>query len=164
VFATALRLFAAHRDFAHLLADPVPADRFAEQPAAGVNHPAWVVGHLAFAADFGLTICGAAAVCPADWSAKFGIRSAPVPDPAAYPPKDELLAKFDESHQRLVEAVPHADPAALDRPQPLTFLGPHVATMGELLAHILTTHEAFHLGQLSAWRRVSGFGSARTEG
>jgi len=34
-------------------------------------------------------------------------------------------------------------------------------TRGDLLAHILTTHEATHLGQLSAWRRQLGFPPVR---
>ena len=161
MFANELKLFAFHHAFAHLLADPVPAERFTEQPAPGVNHPAWIVGHLAFAADVGLKICRAPTVCPADWDAKFGIGSTPAADPGAYPPKAELLATYDLAHQKLTAAVPAADPAVLASPQPLDFLRPHIQTMGELLAHILSTHEAFHLGQLSTWRRVQGFPSAR---
>lgn len=161
MFATELKLFAFHHAFAHLLADPVPADRFAEQPAPGVNHPAWVVGHLCFAADFGLTICGAPTVCPEDWSAKFGIGSVPVADAGVYPPKAELLATYDLAHDKLTAAAKATDPAALASPQPLDFLRPQMQTMGDLLAHILSTHEAFHLGQLSTWRRVQGFPSAR---
>ena len=33
-----------------LLAD-IPDERMAEQPVAGVNHPAWILGHLALTAD-----------------------------------------------------------------------------------------------------------------
>ncbi len=161
MYATELKLFAFHHAFAHLLADPVPAERFAEQPAAGVNHPAWVVGHLAFAADFGLKMCGAPITCPEDWPTLFGIGSVPVADLGAYPPKAELLAAYDLAHVKLTAAVPHADPTALAGPQPLDFMRPHIQTVGELLSHILSTHEAFHLGQLSTWRRVVGFGSAR---
>ena len=161
MFANELKLFAFHQSFAHLLADPVPAGRFAEQPAAGVNHPAWVVGHLTFAADFGLKLCGAEPVSPAGWADLFGIGSTPVADLGTYPAKAELLAAYDLAHQKLTAAAPLADPAALAKPQPLDFLQPHISTLGELVAHILSTHEAFHLGQLSTWRRVSGFPSAR---
>ncbi len=161
MFATELKLFAFHHAFAHLLADPVPAGRFAEQPAAGVNHPAWIVGHLAFAADVGLKVSGVPTVCPAGWDATFGIGSVPASDPGAYPPKAELLALYDLTHERLTAAAPHADPAVLASPQPLDFLRPHMQTMGDLLSHILSSHEAFHLGQLSTWRRVLGFPSAR---
>jgi hypothetical protein len=161
MYAHELKLFAFHHESAHLLTDPLPADRFAEQPAAGVNHPAWIVGHLAIAADFGLKFCGARTVCPAGWSGLFAPGTTPKADPGLYPPKAELLAVYDLAHDRLTAAVPHADPAALTGPQPLAFLRPHIATVGDLLSHILSTHEAFHLGQLSTWRRVLGFPSVR---
>ena len=161
MFAHELKLFAFHRDFAHLLADPVPADRFAEQPAAGVNHPAWILGHLAVSADFGLRFSGATTVCPPGWQPLFAPGSLPQADPGVYPGKNELLAAYDTVHEKLTAAVPHADPAALSGPQPLGFLRPHIDTVGDLLSHILSTHEAFHLGQLSTWRRVLGFPSAR---
>ena len=161
MYANELKLFAFQRDFAHLLADPVPAERFAEQPAAGVNHPAWIVGHLAVAADFGLKFCGAPTVCPAGWMPLFSPGSQVSADPGVYPPKAELLAAYDEVHAKLTAAVPGADPGPLAGPNPLLALTPGLTTVGDLLSHILSTHEAFHLGQLSTWRRVVGFPSAR---
>lgn len=161
MYANELKLFAFHHAFAHLLADPVPADRWAEQPAAGVNHPAWIIGHLAVSADFALKACGGQTVCPPEWRPLFSPGTTPKPDLGAYPTKAELLAAYDRVHADLTTAVPHADPAALTSPQPIDFLRPHIQTMGELLAHILSTHEAFHLGQFSTWRRVLGFPSAR---
>jgi hypothetical protein len=38
----------------------------------------------------------------------------------------------------------------------LRFLKGPLPTVGDLLAHLMTTHEAAHLGQLSAWRRLLG--------
>lgn len=163
MFAFELKLFAFHRDFAHLLVDPLPDERLAEQPAGGVNHPAWVVGHLAIAADFGLRFCGAPTVCPADWSALFNPGSTPVADRSKYPSKAELLAAYDQAHQRLTAAVPTTDPGPWAAPNPIGFLRPGLPTVGDLLGHILSTHEAFHLGQVSTWRRVLGFPSARSE-
>jgi hypothetical protein len=32
-----------------------------------------------------------------------------------------------------------------------------MTTVGHLVGHLLTTHFATHLGQLSAWRRLAGF-------
>jgi hypothetical protein len=29
-------------------------------------------------------------------------------------------------------------------------------TIGDVMDHLLTTHFAFHIGQLSAWRRLEG--------
>jgi hypothetical protein len=31
-----------------------------------------------------------------------------------------------------------------------------VKTMGDIVTHLLTTHFAFHIGQISAWRRLEG--------
>ena len=39
---------------------------------------------------------------------------------------------------------------------PIRFLLRHLPTVGDLLAHLLTTHSAYHLGQLSTWRRAAG--------
>ncbi len=161
MFAQELKLFAFHREFAHLLADPVPAERWAEQPAAGVNHPAWIIGHLAVAADFGLRFCDAPTVCPAEWGALFAPGTVPQPDLGLYPAKDALLAAYDRAHVELTAVAPHADPVKMAGPQPLDFLRPHITTIGDLLGHILSSHEAFHLGQFSTWRRVLNFPSAR---
>ena len=45
--AIQVNLFLMH--YCQMLVGDIADERMAEQPHAGVNHPAWVVGHLAWA-------------------------------------------------------------------------------------------------------------------
>src|SRR4051812_35091605 len=51
-----------------LVAD-VADERMAEQPLPGVNHPAWILGHLAFSADRARWLLGGEKEMPAAWLA-----------------------------------------------------------------------------------------------
>lgn len=146
----------------HLVAD-IPDEQFAEQPTEGLNHPAWILGHLAAVADSGLQLLGQPLALPAEWHQLFDPGTVPSPERSLYPTKAELVAAYEAGHKRLIEAVAAGpDPARLARPSPLRDLRPVLPTLGDLLAHILTTHEATHLGQLSAWRRQLGLPSVRS--
>jgi len=54
--------------YGHRLVGDIADERMAEQPIAGVNHPAWVLGHLAWTADRALEMLGAPVTVPAEWS------------------------------------------------------------------------------------------------
>ena len=57
--------------------------------------------------------------------------------------------------QHEAHAIAHGRQHAVD----LAFLRESLTTVGELVAHLMTTHPAFHLGQLSTWRRANGLPS-----
>jgi uncharacterized damage-inducible protein DinB len=160
MFDRELTLYAFNLTYCKLLVADVPDEQFAEQPAEGFNHPAWVLGHLAAVSDFGLQILGRKFALPAEWHQLFDPGTVPSPERALYPPKAELLAAYEAGHHRLAEAVAAgADPDRLARPNPVRQLRPVLPTLGDFLAHLLTTHEATHIGQLSAWRRQLGLAS-----
>jgi hypothetical protein len=140
-----------------LMADVDDAD-LAAQPAPGMNHPAWILGHLAIATDYALNLLGLPGHCPAAWHEQVGPGSTPGTDRAAYPGKAELLEALERGHSAVSEAAAVADPARLQAVHdlPFEFLQAHVPTVGDLIAHLMTTHPAVHLGQLSAWRRLRG--------
>ena len=48
----------------------------------------------------------------------------------------------------MLQVVPNADPTRLAGPQPVELLKPHIATVGELLTHLLTSHIGTHVGHL----------------
>ena len=148
-------LFGFLHDYAHRLTADVPDEHAAAQPAPGMNHPAWVLGHLAVAIDYGLEVLGRPYVAPAAWHDLFAPGTLPLPERATYPPLAELLAGYDAAHAAFGPAAAAADPAILTKPNELGFLQ-QLPTHGAILAHLLTTHEAIHLGQLSAWRRCVG--------
>lgn len=126
-------------------------------PAPGVNPPAWIVAHLAIVNDSALKIFGQQGVCPAEWQQAFGPKKSPAELTISYPSKTELLEKIEQSHQLLCQAVKSATPEAMSQPQPLAILkGSAIESMGDLVSHILATHFAAHIGQLSMMRRISG--------
>lgn len=141
-----------------LLAD-VTDEQMSHQPTPGVNPPAWIVGHLAICTDYALQFLGKPHRLPAEWHAEFGPGSQPLSQQHPYPPKAELLIALKEGHAAVLEALPSATPEMLAAPNPLTampFLTQTLPTVGDLLAHLLSTHEAGHLGHLSNWRRQMG--------
>jgi hypothetical protein len=130
--------------------------RFVDQPAPGVNHPAWLLGHLTIASDFGLRLLGRPRACPKAWHRDFGPGSEPKPDRSAYPSKEELTAALEAGHERVAEAVRTASAEDMALPHEIEFLRNGLPTKADLLSHLMTAHEAMHLGHLSNWRRQMG--------
>lgn len=150
-----------NRFLAERLVHDVADEQMTRMPAAGVNHPAWVLGHLTVS----LTVVSGALgidepLCPADWAEKFALGSKPIEDASAYPPKSELLNAFDNATAKVIDALAQATPDQLSAPNPSEEFRKRAATVGDAAVLLLTFHAAFHLGQLSTWRRVLGLPSA----
>lgn len=150
------RLYADQYGYARELVADVPDEEFAEEPVPGLNHPAWILGHLTVTADFGLGLLGQKPVAPEGWGPTFAPGSVPDPNRGNYPTKAELLNAYEAGHAALAAAAAQLDDARAATPNPIASLKARFPTLGDLLAHLLTTHEATHLGQLSAWRRTMG--------
>lgn len=127
-------------------------------PAEGLKPPVWVLGHLAIVGDLGRKLFGASMVCPQAWHTQFapGSDATALPDPL--PSKAELVSAIDSGYREIQRLAQAADPQTMAAPNPLPmpFLQQNLPTVGDLVAHLLTTHMAVHLGQLSTWRRVAG--------
>jgi hypothetical protein len=139
----------------NLVAD-LADERLAEQPAAGVNHPAWVLGHLAWTADRGLVLLGAAETLPAEWAPLFGRGSTPTASRAAYPSKNELVRAVEHGYQQLRERAASASREQLSQPTTIALAKETLPTLNELVAFLMTGHMGGHLGQISMWRRLIG--------
>jgi hypothetical protein len=78
-----------------------------------------------------------------------------------YPARDEVVAFFQEGHRMLAAALRSAPPATFDGPNPaegrMKELFP---TLGSVQTFYCGGHMMMHLGQVSAWRRMEGLGSA----
>lgn len=151
-----LPLYAFSLHQAKNLTADLPVDRWTHQPAPQTNHAAWVIGHLAYCGDALIGLLGEPMHSPADWEKLFGITSEPVADATTYPEPATLLAALEETHNRLNELVPRIEEAKWNAAPLSPELAKHFPTLGEFGALILATHEPFHLGQLSTWRRVQG--------
>ncbi len=153
----ALSLYKFNLTYAQKLVADVPDDQFCMQPAAGkvLNHPAFVLGHLAWASKRALGYATKGAPADVEGADLYGMGATPQADRARYPSKEKLLGALEEAHASLAAAIAKAKPDLLNQPAPEKVRG-RFPTLAHLLMHMLTTHEATHLGQLSAWRRAKG--------
>ncbi len=154
-----LRAAEGNVDYARRLVSDVPEEKMAEQPAPGMNHAAWVLGHLAYVFDSMTAVWGQQPTMSKEWKHLFNVPSQPQPEREKYPSKDELWDAYEKNYQRIVELVKAASPDDFDREFPNPKLRPLLPTVGVAMVHILTSHQGQHLGQLSAWRRAQGLPS-----
>ena len=139
-----------------LLVADIADERLAEQPLPDVNHPAWILGHLAFSADRASSLLGAAKELPADWTALFGPGSKPSATRSDYPAREELLRAVEDGFERLRRQAAAATPEQLAQPSTSPSTKEALPTIQDGVAFLLTGHLGVHLGQLSAWRRMAG--------
>jgi hypothetical protein len=142
--------------YGRMLLEDVADERMAEQPVADVNHPAWILGHLALTADGALAALGAPKLLPAEWATLYSPGSKPSSSRAAYPSKDELLRAVEEGYEQARQKAGTATPEQLSRPTTHPRAKAGLPTAKEMVAFLLTGHLGVHLGQLSSWRRMIG--------
>ena len=143
-------------EYVRMLVGDVPDERIAEQPLPGVNHPAWILGHLAFSTDRGRSLLGLEPEFPAEWTPIFGFGSKPSASRGDYPARDELIQAVERGFERLQEQAVSATPEQLGRPLTNPRMKDFLPTVKDGLAFLLTGHMGVHLGQFSAWRRMIG--------
>jgi hypothetical protein len=142
--------------YCQLLTADIVEERMAEQPMPGVNHPAWILGHLAVSAEMIVNRLGCEKFLPAEWTDLFKPGSCPSANRGDYPSKEALLKAIEESFARARETASGASPEALAMPTPNPRMKEGLPTLREIAAFILTGHLGVHLGQLSMWRRMTG--------
>jgi hypothetical protein len=153
------RLYALVLHYCRLLAKDIEDTKLCDQPAPGVNHPAWILGHLAVCTDYAARLLGDSMACPKEWHKKFGPGSSLSTNRSDYPSKAELMAAVEAGHERVTGSARQVTAERLAQPQPGPFFKTELPTVGDLLGHLMTTHPCTHLGQLSTWRRCMGLGS-----
>jgi hypothetical protein len=155
-----LHVYTMNLGFAKRLVGDLSEDQMCAQPHGVVNHPAWSLGHLAVVADHVGKLLGLSSDLPAGWEDTFKTGGIPAGDRSLFPGKDELLRVIAQQHARISQGLSDADPAALARPHPNEKSRAHFPTVGDLVIFLMTAHEMDHLGQIAAWRRAMGLGSA----
>lgn len=130
------------------------------------NHPAFVYGHLAIYPDRAVfPLLGRTdLVKPSDDFAalfKGGLECRDDPRCTIYPAMETILARYFERNEAALAAVAEATDKDLSKPLPADhFFAGKVPTVGGVLNFLLNAHPMMHLGQVSAWRRMMGLGSA----
>ncbi len=143
-------------DYCRMLVTDIADERLAEQPLPHVNHPAWILGHLAFSAGRARGLLGVGNDFPAPWMALFGPNSKSSAVRGEYPGKEELLRAVEHNFERLRQQVAQATPDQLAQPSTNPYTKEALPTVGDGVAFLLTGHLGVHLGQLSMWRRMIG--------
>jgi hypothetical protein len=131
--------------------------QFIAQPMSGrtLNHPAWVLCHLTlYTAIAAAMLRRSSFPDPADHD--YGAKSEPLPDPAAYPARSDLIKQFQLAHDDAEAALIAADDDVFASPTRLERWRSLHPTTGDMLLTLMVKHESAHLGQLSAWRRAMG--------
>ena len=144
----------ASLDAAHL--DAAPVD--------GLKAPRWVLGHLAEGHFYLVNLLGLADQhpFPDDWMKAFApgtpsLRPYGLDDNADMPPADGLLDYINATEQPIVDAASSVAPGSYGDPHGIDFLySTGIETQADLIAHLLASHYAFHLGQMSIWERMNG--------
>jgi DinB superfamily len=146
-------------NYARKLAADVPDEQMTAQPVPGrvMNHPAFVLGHLAWAGDVACWLLGQPPA-HADWKELFGMGTTPQADRSLYPSKADLVKALEDAHARVIDALDKAAPDALTQLPPERMRS-RFPTVGHALLGLMTSHESTHLGQFSAWRRAMGLPS-----
>jgi hypothetical protein len=142
--------------YCRMLVQDVADERLVDQPLPGVNHPAWILGHLAFSADRARSLIGEEKELPASWTPLFGPGSKLTSSRSDYPSKVELLRTVEHDFERLRQQAAAATPEQLAHPSTNPYTKDALPTVKDGVAFLLTGHMGVHLGQLSSWRRMIG--------
>jgi DinB superfamily len=127
------------------------------RPVPGANHAAWQIGQVtASEARIGKMFKPAMAIeLPPGYAEKFTKHTAGIDDPEKFPKKAELLdhlARVRAGTVAIVKAMTEADLAAPMQGPMAEFFPTH----GHVVANLIPTHLAMHVGQIQVIRRKLG--------
>jgi len=142
----------------------IPADKFGHMPMKGVNTALFNMGHLAIYADKCLRMIAREDLAHPDdakWEALFKNGSPCLEQDGRYPNKDEIMKRFDQRYTVVADALPSVSDDLFSKPNPMGGRMTEILpTLGAAVMFMCGSHIQMHLGQVSAWRRVMGMGSA----
>jgi len=150
--------------YTHLL-DGVTPETFATRPAGVVsNHPAFILGHVAFYSNKIINALGVKTDFFTDGSESRYTMDAECVDAAdgeVYLPMSESVQLFQDVMGTVIEKLPTVEASAFDRDSSETPFADIIPTMGGVANFVLVAHPMMHAGQFSAWRRCMGLGPSK---
>ncbi|MCI0612777.1 DinB family protein [bacterium] len=149
-----LHSFAYGLDFLReQVADINEAD-MVKQPNGIMNHPAWTIGHITAATHLLARTIGVTKWLPTEWVQHYRTGSHPVTDAGIYDSKNDLLSKLSEAQSKITQAIEQMTDSQLDVPFPTESYRDVFPTIRHALTQVLIGHTAFHVGQISVWRKA----------
>lgn len=156
---TAMDQIVFARTYSLRLIDQIDSADWFRQPAEGVTHVAWQVGHLAMA-QYRLALERIRGPLPEDvelispeFLECFGKQSVPEVDPAHYPAPAAIRAVFERVHDQVLRELPEIPEAELDQPP----VKPHSLFNRKIDSLFwCSQHEMLHAGQIGLLRRLQG--------
>ena len=143
-------------DYLDMVAAEVTDENLHTRPVESGHTPLWILGHLAICAEMGIKMLGGEFE-HRQWLPLFAPGSKDEFTSSDGHSRDELMSCIKSSYPRLAEMANAADDDVLNQPHGVELLNDTVLkTVGDLVGHLMTTHLAFHLAQLSDWRQASG--------
>lgn len=143
--------------YALALLEDLTDEQFILRPGDKMNHPAWIVGHVAaYHPVIGQLLNGEPVDDPKD-DPLFGFAGhGPLDEIAPYGSKQAMVKRFAASHEAVAQALLNAKPTDFTRPPSLPRWAKTYPTVEFMLPDLLLHHESLHIGQLSIWRRAAG--------
>ncbi|MBK7405133.1 MAG: DinB family protein [Phycisphaerales bacterium] len=157
--------------YAEKLLKDVTPDMFARQPkgSSGVistNHPAFVYGHLALYAKKVMEIVAgdtSGLDAPEGFTDLFeaGKECRDDPTGSIYPEMETITSFFFSAHKTMFARLAELDDAQLAAPHGIERdFAKQFPSRAAFASFLIGPHAFVHIGQLSAWRRCMGLGSA----
>jgi hypothetical protein len=128
----------------------------AVEPCPGTKTAGWLIGHLAITGDFARRLCGGRPLCPREWRELFKPGTVPSANPNDYPPMTDLCDKLQSVFSDLGDLAAASDPSQLAGPCPHEAARAFYPTAGDFVAYLMSSHFAYHLGQLVTWCAAAG--------
>lgn len=147
-------------NMAAMLVTDIDATKFADRCGTTINHPAFVLGHLSYYIGFCMQMLGGDIELTEEEKALYEHGAECQDDASLYPSKDEAIATFNDRVNTVADFIDSCDDSVLSASAKDTFFADKFPTLGGVAAFMLIGHPTFHLGQISAWRRVAGMGAA----
>ena len=150
-------------NYAMTLATDIPAERWGESAIAGCSHPSFNYAHLAVYPNRMFSILGREDLCiELPFDPELVLPGADcLEDASCYPDKDEVLGLMQAGYEGVIELVSTLDEEQLSAANPMEGrMAELFPTIGSMIAFMLNNHVMMHMGQVSAWRRAIGLGSA----
>lgn len=143
--------------YAQALVADLTDEQFVLRPGGNMNHPAWILGHLALYPPVTVQLLNGEPVDDPKNDPLFGFAGqGPVDDIQVYGSKEKMVSWFSEGHEKVAQALLAAKPEAFKQLPSLERWAKMYPTVEFMLPDLLIFHESMHIGQISIWRRAAG--------